>query len=79
MDTVLRGCQGNLLPDDGAKVSDILWLSVKSTSQTQESRGRGRKHEARVFIVLIFYLQLKNNKSLKFGKELYSLSYALLL
>lgn len=24
MDTVLRGCQGNLLPDDGAKVSYIV-------------------------------------------------------
>lgn len=33
MDTVWRGGQGNLLPDDGAKVSDILWLPVRRTWQ----------------------------------------------
>lgn len=63
MDTVLRGCQGNLLPDDGAKVSDILQLPVWSIRQTKKSRDRGRKHETGA-LVLILYLHFKNSKFL---------------
>lgn len=63
MDTVLRGCQGNLLPDDGAKVSDILWLPVRSIRQTKKSRDKGRKHETGV-LGLMLYLQLENSKFL---------------
>lgn len=52
MQPVLRGCQGKLLPDDGAKVSDILWLLVRDMRQTEESRGRDRKHEASALLFL---------------------------
>lgn len=72
MDTVLGGCQGTLLPDDGAKVSGILWLSVRSIRQTEKSRSRDRKHEARAMLFLILYHLLKNYQFLgvfTHGKE----------